>query len=219
MLHRSAGVTRMRVSFAGSLLVILGGLAAAAPARADTFLFDFENYPEFTTTTPTTLPSDTVATQLNANFASPQDPAGYSVFNAPPGVFINLTGNYLATNAPGNGLNISFAVALGSLSMDFFLYGGATSVTYQLLSGGVNGTEVASGTATGLISDGFGFEGVLNLSAGAFDTIAFLPTDGTGLAIDNMLVTTAVPEPASVVVLGAGLLGLGVARRRRASAA
>jgi hypothetical protein len=213
--HRSAGVTRTRFFDAGFLLAILAGLAAAAPARADTFLFDFENDLEVTTITPTALPSDTVSTQLNATFTSPQDPHGYAVFNAPPGVFTNLTGNYLATNAPGNGLDIIFAAVLDSLSVDFFLYGGATSVNYALLSGGVNGTEVASGTATGSITDGFGVEGILATGVATFDTIAFLPDSGTRMAIDNLLVDTAVPEPASVALLLAALVPLGALRGRR----
>lgn len=210
----SAGVTRIRFACGFALVAVLGGLVSVAPARGDTFMFDFENYPEYTTTTPTSLPSDTVPTQLNATFSSPQDPGGYSVFNAPPGVFTNLTGNYLATNAAGNGLDITFAAALDSLSLDFFLYGGATSVNYELMSGGVNGTEVASGTATTSITDGFGVEGVLSVVAGSFDTIAFLPGAGAGLAIDNLSVDTVVPEPTSLALLLAGLVPLGVLRRR-----
>jgi hypothetical protein len=210
--NRSAGVTRMQTCCGGTLLVVIVGLAAVTPARADVFVFDFENVP-LNVATPATEPSETSAT-FTATFSSPQDPSGYKIYNASVGLFQNLSGNYLATNAPGNALDVSFGPALSSMSVDFFLYGGATSVDYQLLSGGVDGTVVASGTAEATLTDSFGVEGMLDASAGPFDTIAFLPAEGAGLAIDNLSVDTAVPEPTSLALLLAGLVPLGVRRRR-----
>lgn len=90
-------------------------------------------------------------------------------------------------------------------------------VVYELLN---NGSVVASGTSS-LSSQYLGFSG------GGFDTIR-LRDDGGGsnsdvtngtfqaLAIDSIEVRdTAVPEPASLGLLGLGLVGLGVVRRKK----
>jgi hypothetical protein len=207
----------MNVRNVGALLAALVGLACVSPARADVYVFDFENA-VFGANTPATDPSETSAT-FTATFASPQDTqnsGGYQIYYTSGGEFTNLTGNYLGTNAFGNTLNVTFAAALSSLNLDFFLFGGATSLSYELLSGGVDGTLVSSGSALTSITDPDGYEGVLSVTAAPFDTIELLPDSGIGLAIDNISVTSAdLPEPASIALLGISLASLGVVRRRR----
>ena len=188
-------------------------LAPTTPARADTFVFDFENIP-FGATTPAIEPADSVGS-FTATFTSPQDPSGFQVYNAAPGFYQTLSGQYLAANRPGNALDIMFPSALSGLSVDFFLYGGATALDYTVLDGGVDGTLVATGSASATITDDYGVEGLLSFNATAFDTIILSPEPGDILAIDNLTVTTEqVPEPASIALLGLGLLGVSIARRR-----
>lgn len=213
-------MTRMRFSHGGARLVSLAGLATVAPARADTFQFDFENDQEYTATAPVTEPSDTVSPQLDAYVGLPVGsgrPLGLQ--RAARRVHEHrrqLSGEL----CPGNGPDIAFAGALDSLSVDFFLDGGATSVNDELLSGGANGTEVASGMAATSIIDSsgtyvFGVEYVLSAGTSSFDTIMFLPDAETGLAIGNLSVTTAVPEPTLRALLLGGLAPLAALRRRR----
>ena len=46
------------------------------------------------------------------------------------------------------------------------------------------------------------------------DTLAADPTDGWGAQLGNVV---AVPEPATLLVLGAGMIGLGLRRRFKAA--
>ena len=116
-----------------------------------------------------------------------------------------------------------------------------TSLIADFYSGGVNGTLVGTQTITGIIPNGYEFpDGVLNYSGAAFDTVALTtsnfnyallscsPTNlaaGTcqgshlapvAFAVDNVSIATGVPEPATLPLLAAGLLGLAALRRRRA---
>lgn len=91
------------------------------------------------------------------------------------------------------------------------LAGGGTVSNFFLLDGIIDGiggqpdfqSFLLDATFTDLIS--VTFSGLSNTAPGG------------GLALDNFDVTTGVPEPATLAILGLGLVGLGFMRRRRAS--
>ena len=93
-----------------------------------------------------------------------------------------------------------------------------------------NFVETAAGTAAGLVAENgdpthnyFGTPGVGGLSAsyqvaetnGGNNESLFLTNGSISCDVTNTCTITDVPEPASMLILGASLLGLGAVRRRR----
>jgi len=182
--------------------------AALLPAAARATLFDFENI-----AAGTPFPFSDAVNGLTANFSGQA-----SVCNT-GGIFVTLMGNTSIQqfcNNPANGdqtgpLRISFSSDLSSVSFNFATVGGNSTITVQALE---NGSPVSTSTFNASIAPGQlvdeGFASVF----GTFNMLVLTGGGGALLAIDNISTPAATPEPASFALLGTGLGGLILARRR-----
>lgn len=185
-----------------SLAFILLYLGTAPAARAETFAFtgDFQNF-----NNPPAIPDVGRCGAFPPNLlVSPNPGAGTSNLGA-----FTLTGSFCT--------NIITGVQNGIFSIDF-TSGLASGSTLFGTQSGTTATPVG-GFATNFFT--FSITGGTGLFAGATGTLSgpgtvtFLPgnfTNGTGTL--NGTITT-VPEPATMLLLGTGLAGLGVAASKR----
>jgi hypothetical protein len=181
----------------GALVLSIG----AVPAFAGVTTYDFTADASTGVVTPTSIGI--------ATFSSPSDPGAYT-FGPNTGLFSDLGASVLSSAGGVAELDITFAAPQDAISFNFALGDFFAGDGSDVLDVSVDGGAPQAFTAA-LVDGDFFPEGSVALSSStAFTTLAI--TSAYAITVADM---SSVPEPASMLLLGAGVAGIGAVRLRR----
>jgi hypothetical protein len=155
------------------------------------------------------LPNNTIVTNQYQTFGVTFSPN--LVYNSQGQVnFPNVTGNNLGNFAPGlvDPFFIDFTTDVSAAA--FAMVTNPTTSTFTALLNNVPVESFSVGTTFTSPNDFYGFTGI------TFNQIE-VSTSGAFMLLDNLQFNSAVPEPTTLALLGTGLLGLVMMRRRKLS--
>jgi plastocyanin len=199
--------SRMPIRLTAAAAALLA-LAAAAPAAAQTYNFDLGG--GYFDTTPSTITAPAGYTVTFTSTDASGDGGGSGFYIGPNnGLFSTLGSQILVDpSTGGDTLTLTFSSAITGLAFNFGLE--------DIL--GLNGDDTLTVTAGSYTQtygssipngDLFPQGSVAFNDPNAFTTVTISATEAFDIGL------TDVPEPASLGMLGAGLVGLVAARRRR----
>ena len=135
---------------------------------------------------------------------------------------IAQSGKYFSTDGAGSSITITFAAPQTSLALLWGSIDASNQIAFNNASNDVLTGATIQGLAAGFVSNGFQGPGgsayVSTTSFSTFTTVTLssgvVSFEATGLVGSNTPFVTTVPEPMSIALVGMGLLGLGMVRRR-----
>ena len=135
---------------------------------------------------------------------------------------IAQSGKYLSTGGAGSTIRITFAAPQTSLALLWGSIDASNQIAFNNATNDVLTGATVQALAAGFVSNGFQGPGgsayVSTTSSSTFTTVTLssgvISFEATALVGSNTPFNTNVPEPMSIALMGMGLLGLGMVRRR-----